>query len=79
MEVWGCINGIGSFGIFDSKENGAGFSDWLRKGRIDGGTEEKVEHVLPHSLVQRQCSMLELMLSSSLYWAYIHILGHYQQ
>ena len=36
-----------------SKENGPGFYDRLRKGRVDGGTEEKDEHVPPHSLAQR--------------------------
>ena len=49
-----------------SKENGPGFSDRLRKGREDGGTEEKDEHVPPHSHAQRLCSMPELVPSSGL-------------
>ena len=49
-----------------SKENGPGFYDRLRKGRVDGGMEEKDEHVPPHSLAQRLCSMPGLGTSSGL-------------
>ena len=51
------------------KRNWARFYDRLRKGRVDGGTEEKDEHVPPHSLAQRLCSMPGLGTSSGLYQA----------